>query len=164
MRPVGLGCMNLVHGYSGFLSEREAVDLVVGVLEDGTGHLDTATLYGGGLSEEYVGKALARVGHDVRDRVLLASKCGLSRNADRPIDGRPKTLRAQVDASLRRLGQDRIDLYHLHRLDPRVPVEESVGALGEAVAAGKIGAIGLSEVSAATAPPWSPSPPCAEAC
>lgn len=150
VRPVGLGCMNLVHGYSGFLSEREAVDLVVGVLEDGTDHLDTATLYGGGLSEEYVGKALARVGADVRDRVLLASKCGLSRDADRPIDGRPETLRAQVDASLRRLGQDRIDLYYLHRLDPRVPVEESVGALAEAVAAGKIGAIGLSEVSGAT--------------
>ena len=150
VRPVGLGCMNLVHGYSGFLADDDAVDLLTRVLEDGADHLDTATVYGDGRSEELVGRALARAGADARERVLLASKGGLTRDPERPVDGRPTTLRAQVDASLRRLGQERIDLYYLHRLDPRVPVEESVGALGEAVAAGKVGAIGLSEVSAAT--------------
>lgn len=97
-----------------------------------------------------MGRALARAGADVRERVLLASKGGLTGGPDRSVDGRPETLRAQVDASLHRLGQERIDLYYLHRLDRSVPVEESVGALAEAVAAGKIGAIGLSEVSAAT--------------
>ena len=150
VHPVGLGCMNIVHGYSGFLDDDAAVDLLTRVLEDGTDHLDTATLYGGGRSEELVGRALARAGSDVRERVLLASKGGLVRDGQRRIDGRPETLRAHVDASLRRLGQDRIDLYYLHRLDPEVPVEESVGALAEAVTDGKIGAIGLSEVSAAT--------------
>lgn len=150
VHPVGLGCMNIVHGYSGFLDDDAAVDLLTRVLDDGTDHLDTATLYGGGRSEELVGRALARAGSDVRERVLLASKSGLVRDGQRRIDGRPETLRAHVDASLRRLGQDRIDLYYLHRLDPEVPVEESVGALAEAVTDGKIGAIGLSEVSAVT--------------
>lgn len=150
VRPVGLGCMNLAHGYSGRLADEEAVELLTRVIEDGADHLDTATVYGDGRSERLVGQALARAGTDARERVLLASKGGLTRDPDRPVDGRPQTLAAQVDASLSRLGQERIDLYYLHRLDPHVPVEESVGALADAVAAGKIGAVGLSEVSAAT--------------
>lgn len=90
VRPVGLGCMNLVHGYSGFPSEAEAEDLLVCVVEDGTDHLDTATLYGGGRSEELVGRALRRLGPAARERVLLASKGGLTPDPDRPVDGRPE--------------------------------------------------------------------------
>lgn len=150
VRPVGFGCMNLDHGYSRFPDPADAVDLIVRAVEDGADHLDTATLYGRTANERLVGEALRRLGPAARERVLLASKCGLTRDPDRPVDGRPETLRAQVDASLERLGQERIDLYYLHRLDRQVPVEESVGALAEAVAAGKIGHVGLSEISAAT--------------
>ncbi|MGO1184000.1 MAG: aldo/keto reductase [Micrococcaceae bacterium] len=153
VRPIGLGCMNLNHGYTRFLDDAAAVDLLVrAVTEAGVDHLDTATLYGGGRNEELVGRAVATTTSQgrLRDRVLLASKCGLTKTGDRRIDGRPETLRAQVDASLQRLQTDHIDLYYLHRLDPQVPVEESAGALAEMIQQGKIGAYGLSEVSAST--------------
>ncbi|HBS07822.1 MAG TPA: aldo/keto reductase, partial [Microbacterium sp.] len=105
-----------------------------------------ATLYGGGRNEELVGKAIA----GRRDEIILASKGGMAIiDGTRVIDGRPETLRAQVDASLRRLDVDHIDLYYLHRWDKSVPIADSVAALAEAVDAGKIGAIGLSEVSVA---------------
>ncbi len=149
VRPVGLGCMNLNHGYSDFPSEDEAVAVIHAALDAGVDHFDTATLYGGGRNEELVGRALG----PRRQDVFLASKGGLTaRTPDLPggVDGRPETLRRQVEDSLRRLGTDVIDLYYLHRLDPQVPVEDSVGALAELVRAGKVGAIGLSEVSGAT--------------
>jgi len=146
VRPVGLGCMNLNHGYSGFPAEEDAVALVHAALDAGVDHFDTATLYGGGRNEDLVGRALG----PRRAEVFLASKCGLSRDPDRPVDGRPETIRRQVEASLRRLGTDFIDLYYLHRLDPEVPVEDSAGALAELVRAGLVGAYGLSEVSGAT--------------
>lgn len=115
-------------------------------LDEGIGMLDTATLYGGGRNEELVGTAIA----GRRDEVFLASKGGMaSVKGEKVIDGRPNTLRAQVDASLSRLGVDYIDLYYLHRWDKKVPIGDSVGALAEMVAAGKIGAVGLSEVSVA---------------
>jgi aryl-alcohol dehydrogenase-like predicted oxidoreductase len=146
VQPVGLGCMNLNHGYSNFLSDEDAVALVRTALDTGVDHFDTATLYDAGHNEEVVGRALGA--H--RQEVFLASKGGLTAGPDGGIDGRPETLRRQVEGSLRRLGTDVIDLYYLHRLDPGVPVEESAGALAEMVQAGKIGAYGLSEVSAAT--------------
>ncbi|WMY79523.1 aldo/keto reductase [Citricoccus sp. I39-566] len=149
VRPVGLGCMNLNHGYSDFPSEEDAVALIHAALDAGVDHVDTATLYGTGRNEELVGRALGTRRKDV----LLASKGGLtgaSRDSAGGIDGRPETLRRQVEDSLRRLGTEFIDLYYLHRLDPQVPVEDSAGALAELVRAGKIGAYGLSEVSAAT--------------
>jgi aryl-alcohol dehydrogenase-like predicted oxidoreductase len=146
VRPVGLGCMNLNHGYSGFLSDEDAIALVRTALDEGVDHFDTATLYGAGHNEEVVGRALGARRHEV----FLASKGGLTAGPDGGIDGRPETLRRQVEDSLRRLGTDFIDLYYQHRLDPDVPVEESAGALAEMVAAGTIGAYGLSEVSAAT--------------
>ncbi|MDI3331337.1 MAG: aldo/keto reductase [Micrococcus sp.] len=146
VRPVGLGCMNLNHGYSSFLSDDEAVALVRAALEAGVDHFDTATLYGTGRNEELVGRALGR--H--RSEVFLASKGGLAGGVGRSVDGRPETLRRQVEDSLRRLGTEFIDLYYLHRLDPEVPVEDSAGALAELVEAGKIGAYGLSEVSGPT--------------
>lgn len=146
VRPVGLGCMNLNHGYSSFLADDEAVSLLRTALDAGVDHFDTATLYGTGRNEELVGRALGR--H--RAEVVLASKGGLAGGVERPVDGRPETLRRQVEDSLRRLGTESIDLYYLHRLDPQVPVEESAGALAELIQAGKIGAYGLSEVSGAT--------------
>ncbi|MFD5214257.1 aldo/keto reductase [Microbacterium sp. NPDC058345] len=143
---MGLGCMSLSHAYGVPPSEGEGVALLRAALDAGVGMLDTATLYGGGRNEELVGRAIA----GRRDEVVLASKGGMALvDGVRTIDGRPGTLRAQVDASLRRLGVDRIDLYYLHRWDRRVAIGESVGALDELVRAGKIGGIGLSEVSVA---------------
>ncbi|MFT4052841.1 MAG: aldo/keto reductase [Microbacterium sp.] len=147
---VGLGCMSLSHAYGVPPAPEEGAEMLRGALEDGIRMLDTATLYGGGRNEELVGRVLRGLGSARRDEVYLASKGGMAViDGVRVIDGRPQTLHAQVDASLRRLGVDHIDLYYLHRWDRQVPIGESVGALAEAVAAGKIGAIGLSEVSVA---------------
>ena len=147
VNPLGFGAMNITHGYSDFPSDDQAGRLLHEVLDAGADHLDTATLYGGHRSEKLIGQHLKKR----RDEYFLASKGGLSLVEGRgKIDGRPNTLRAQVDASLQRLQTEHIDLYYLHRLDPAVPIQESVGALAEAVAAGKIGGIGLSEISAAT--------------
>lgn len=142
---IGLGCMSLSHAYGVAPAPEAGLAFLRAALDQGVEMLDTATLYGAGRNEELVGKALA----GRRDEVLLASKCGLfiDENGVKRIDGRPKTLRAQVDASLQRLGVDHIDLYYLHRWDKTVPIGESVAALAEMVTSGKIGAIGLSEVS-----------------
>lgn len=143
---MGLGCMNLSHAYGIPPSPEEGLAVLRGALDAGVTHLDTATLYGGGRNEELVGRALK----GRRDEVVLASKGGMALvDGVKVIDGRPETLRAQVDASLARLGVERIDLYYLHRWDKSVPIAESVGALASLVEAGKIGAIGLSEVSVA---------------
>jgi len=149
VRPLGLGCMNLSHGYSKFPSYADGAALLRHALDAGVDHFDTATLYGRGCNEELLGAALGKR----RDEFFLASKCGLEIPAPGErgrVDGRPETIRAQAEASLNRLGTSYIDLYYLHRLDPSVPVEESVGALADLVSEGAIGAIGLSEVSAAT--------------
>lgn len=149
VNPLGLGCMNLSHGYSNFPSYADGASLLRHALEAGVDHFDTATLYGRGCNEELLGAALATR----RDDFFLASKCGLEIMAAGErgrIDGRPETIRRQAEASLNRLGTSYIDLYYLHRIDPMVPVEESVGALADLVSEGAIGAIGLSEVSAAT--------------
>jgi aryl-alcohol dehydrogenase-like predicted oxidoreductase len=119
---------------------RRALDL-------GVTHFDTAALYGFGANEKVVGDVLSQR----PDNVVIASKCGLfGRDGKRMIDGRPESIRAVCEESLRNLRAERIDLYYLHRWDRRVPIEESVGALVALKAAGKIGAIGLSEVGAAT--------------
>ncbi|MCL7942930.1 aldo/keto reductase [Marinobacter sp. ATCH36] len=146
---IGLGCMNLSHAYGTPLSEHDAVSALQEAFDMGYRHFDTATLYGGGRNETVVGKGLKT--H--RQSLFLASKCGMTIGQDsgkKEIDGRPNTLRVQCEASLRRLQTDHIDLYYLHRLDPNVPIEESIGALANMVHEGKIGAIGLSEVSAQT--------------
>lgn len=143
---IGLGCMSLSHAYGVPPDEAEGLALLRAALDSGVRMLDTATLYGGGRNEELVGRAIA----GRRDEVLIASKGGMAIvDGERRIDGRPETLHAQVEASLRRLGVDRIELYYLHRWDKRVPIGDSVGALAEEVTAGRIGAIGLSEVSVA---------------
>ncbi|MCE0734367.1 aldo/keto reductase [Halomonas sp. G15] len=146
---IGLGCMNLSHGYGQPVSEAEGLRALEEAFEMGYRHFDTATLYGATANERLVGKALA----GKRDELLLASKCGMAMDPElgrKVIDGRPATLRSQCEASLERLQTDHIDLYYLHRWDKGVPIEESVGELARLVEEGKIGAIGLSEVSAAT--------------
>ncbi|WP_444678644.1 aldo/keto reductase [Halomonas sp. E19] len=146
---VGLGCMNLSHGYGNPLPEAEALRALDAAFDMGYRHFDTATLYGGTANEQVVGKALARK----RNELVLASKCGMAMDPEqgkKVIDGRPETLRRQCEASLARLRTDHLDLYYLHRLDRQVPIEESVGALGRLVEEGKVRAIGLSEISAAT--------------
>lgn len=145
---IGLGCMNLSHGYGGYPPKTEALALLQRAYDLGIRHFDTAALYGFGRNEELVGEWM----QPFRKEIHLASKCGMQGvNGQRVIDGRPETLRATLDDSLRRLNTDFIDLYYLHRWDKnKVSIEESVGTLAEMVQAGKIGGIGLSEVSAAT--------------
>ncbi|WP_286237857.1 aldo/keto reductase [Neptuniibacter halophilus] len=146
--PVGLGCMNLSHAYGVPPSEKEAGELLNNALDLGYNLLDTAALYGFGHNEELLGKFVkAR-----RSEFVLASKCGMFRNAEgvREINGHPDMIRQTCEDSLRRLQTDVIDLYYLHRWDKNVPIEESVGALSDLVAEGKIRDIGLSEISADT--------------
>ncbi|KPQ19009.1 aldo/keto reductase [Halomonas sp. HL-93] len=146
---IGLGCMNLSHGYGQQVPEQEALRTLDAAFDMGYRHFDTATLYGATANETLLGRALK----GKRAYVLLASKCGMaieSASGKRVIDGHPDTLRRQCDASLKRLQTDHIDMYYLHRLDRQVPIEESVGALARLVDEGKIGSIGLSEISAAT--------------
>jgi aryl-alcohol dehydrogenase-like predicted oxidoreductase len=145
---IGLGCMNLSHRiYGRITSEAEGSALLNRALDLGVTFLDTAAVYGGGANERLIGKAVMHR----RREFLLASKCVLDRrDGQQVLDGRPESILRTLDEALVRLGTDHIDLYYLHRLDPKVPVEESVGALARAVEAGKIGAIGLSEMSGAT--------------
>lgn len=141
--PVGLGCMNIMHAYGPALPEDDAKALLVHALDLGCDFLDTATIYGLGRSEELIGEAL---GHR-RKEYFLASKCVLGfRDGQRVLDGRPEAIKAACEASLKRLRTDVIDLYYLHRPDPRVPVEDSAGALADLVREGKIRFIGLSEM------------------
>ena len=144
---IGLGCMTFSHGY-GTPPDRESARAVIhAALDLGVTHFDTAALYGFGHNEELVGDAL----RPFRSRIVLASKGGMTTpDGKRVIDGRPESVRRNVDESLGRLRMDAIDLYYLHRWDKKVAIEETVGALADCVRAGKIGAIGLSEISAAT--------------
>ncbi|HZF16024.1 MAG TPA: aldo/keto reductase [Steroidobacteraceae bacterium] len=144
---LGFGCMGLVGWYGG-RDDAEAEATVAEAIERGVAHFDTAATYQQGDNERFVGPRLkAR-----RDRVFLATKCGLSRSPDGSVrvDNQPATIVASCDASLERLGIVHIDLFYLHRIDKSVPIEESVGALGRLVTAGKIRHIGLSECSADT--------------
>ncbi len=139
--------MGLSHAYGAPPPADSCRDLLRNAFAIGVQHFDTAALYGNGRNESLIGEALA----DVRDKVLIASKGGMRNvGATRIIDGRPQTLKRACEDSLKRLGSDYIDLYYLHRLDKAVPVEESVGALGDLVRQGKLRAIGLCEVSSET--------------
>lgn len=144
---VGFGCMNLSHGY-GPAQPRETAERVIRrALDLGVTHFDTAALYGFGVNEELVGSILGKR----PDHVIVASKCGLfGREGKRVMDGRPEAIRSVCEQSLRSLKTDRIDLYYLHRWEKRIPIEESVAALADLVREGKVRAIGLSEVGAAT--------------
>lgn len=142
---LGLGCMSMSHPGR---EERDSIHSIRIALEAGITYFDTADRYGDGHNERLLADTLRAV----RDRVVIATKAGfVGRKGDpRFIDGRPEHLRAACEASLRRLGSERLDLWTLHRVDAEVPVEESVGAMAELVAEGKVAAIGLCETTAAT--------------
>lgn len=145
VNPVGLGCMNMMHAYNPPISETESETLLNRALDLGYNFLDTATIYGFGESERRIGKFLKHR----RDEYVLASKCVLGfENGKRILDARPEKIISACEESLKRLQTDRIDLYYMHRPDPNVPLEDSVGALADLVEQGKIGSIGLSEMSA----------------
>ncbi|MFS8198897.1 aldo/keto reductase [Streptomyces sp. CWNU-52B] len=141
---IGLGAMGMSHGYTGAgTDEAESVRTIHRALELGVTFVDTAEVYGPYTNEELVGRALK----GRRDQVVLATKFGLISHAGREggTDSSPASVRAAVEGSLRRLDTDRIDLYYQHRVDPGTPIEDTVGALAELVAEGKIRYIGLSE-------------------
>ncbi|WP_084584265.1 aldo/keto reductase [Sphingomonas azotifigens] len=144
---IGLGCMNLSHAYLPRPDAAAAERLLLHALDSGVTFLDTAALYGFGANEGLLGRTVMHR----RAEFTLASKCVLGgSDGKRGLDGSPEAIARTLEDSLRRLNTEHIDLYYLHRLDPNVPIEDSVGALARAVEAGKIGAIGLSEMSAAT--------------
>jgi len=146
---MGLGCMGMSEFY-GPADEAEAIATIHRALDLGVTLLDTADMYGPYTNEELVGCAI----RGRRNQVVLATKCGIVRDPNdralRGINGRPEYIRSACDGSLRRLGVDHVDLYQLHRVDPQVPIEESVGAMAELVRAGKTRFIGLSEAGPET--------------
>ena len=144
---LGLGCMGMTYAY-GQTDDRRSLATIDRAMERGITLLDTADIYGPETNERLVGRAIA----GRRDQVVLATKFG-ARSLElegRAPDGRPEYVHRAVDASLGRLGTDVIDLYYQHRVDPQVPIEETVGAMAELVQAGKVRYLGLSEASAAT--------------
>jgi aryl-alcohol dehydrogenase-like predicted oxidoreductase len=145
----GLGCMGMTWAY-GAGDEQSGVATIHRALELGVTFLDTAEIYGPHDNEELVGRAVA----GRRDEVEIATKFGFTIDPGDPlrrgVDGSPENVRRACEGSLRRLGTDHIDLYYQHRVDPNVPIEETVGAMGELVAAGKVRFIGLSEAAAET--------------
>jgi aryl-alcohol dehydrogenase-like predicted oxidoreductase len=147
VHPIGLGCMSLSHGYGKPPPTNDAARLLHRALDLGYDHLDTARIYGSGRNEALIGETLKTR----RNAFFLASKCGLVMDGpNRGANSRPEAIRAALEESLRLLQTDHIDLYYLHRRDFDVPIEDSVGAMADMVKEGKIGGIGLSEMSADT--------------
>ena len=147
---IGLGCMGMTDFYTTGSDTREAVATLHRALELGINLLDTADIYGPHSNEQLIGEAI----RGKRDQVFLASKFGIVRDPANPafrgVNGRPDYIHQAIDGSLKRLGVETLDLYYQHRMDPNVPIEETVGAMAELVRAGKVRYLGLSEASAAT--------------
>ncbi len=143
---LGMGCMGLSEFYS-HVDEAQALQTIQYGIEQGLTFLDTADMYGSGHNELLVGRAIS----GIRERIQLATKCGIVRTQNGPQrNGRPDYIRRACENSLRRLATDCIDLYYLHRVDPRTPVEESVLAIADLVKQGKVRHVGLSKVDEAT--------------
>ncbi|MBD8897887.1 aldo/keto reductase [Rhodanobacter sp. DHG33] len=146
---LGLGCMGMSDFY-GHRDDAESIATIHHALDRGLSLLDTADMYGPHINEELVGKAIK----GRREQAFIATKFGIVRDPANPqargINGRPEYIRAACEGSLKRLGIEAIDLYYQHRVDPTVPIEETVGAMAELVQAGKVRHLGLSEASAAT--------------
>jgi len=136
---LGLGCMNMSFGY-GEADDKVSTRLLNQAIDTGYTFFDTALVYGSGHNESLIGSAISQRRHEY----ILATKCGLSR--EHGINGRPDLILESCEASLKRLQTDHIDLYYLHRVDPNVPIEESVGAIARLVEQGKVREIGLSEI------------------
>jgi aryl-alcohol dehydrogenase-like predicted oxidoreductase len=148
---LGLGCMGMSQSYGVTSDEAESIATVHAAIDAGCTFLDTADVYGNGANEELLGRALA----GRRDEVVLATKFGFrqqpgSSAMPTTVDGSPAYAAEALDASLRRLGVDHVDLWYLHRRDPKVPIEETVGAMAAQVEAGKVRYLGLSEVNGDT--------------
>ena len=144
---MGLGCMGMSQAY-GVPDEAESVATLNRAIELGIDFFDTADVYGNHRNEELVGRVLK----PYRDRIKIATKFGnvFGPGGQRSVNGRPEYVHSACDGSLQRLGVDHIDLYYQHRVDPKVPIEETVGAMGDLVRQGKVRYLGLSEASAAT--------------
>jgi aryl-alcohol dehydrogenase-like predicted oxidoreductase len=146
---LGLGCMGMSDFY-GHRDDAESIATIRHALDRGLSLLDTADMYGPHVNEELVGRAI----RGRRDDAFVATKFGIVRDPANPVargvNGRPEYVRAACEGSLKRLGIETIDLYYQHRVDPNVPIEETVGAMAELVQAGKVRHLGLSEASAAT--------------
>jgi aryl-alcohol dehydrogenase-like predicted oxidoreductase len=145
--PVGLGCMSLSGIYGG-VADDDGVRVVHAALDAGINTLDSADMYGWGHNETLLGRALK----GRRDQIVLATKFGQVRleSGGNGVDGRPEYVQAACEASLKRLGVETIDLYYMHRMDPKVPIEDTVGAMARLIEQGKVRALGLSEAGPAT--------------
>lgn len=144
---LGLGCMGLSYGYGPALEKSAAISLIRAAADRGVTFFDTAEAYGPYTNEELLGEALA----PIRDRVVLATKFGfVEGKVDKGMDSRPGTIRRVVEASLKRLQTDHIDLLYQHRVDPEVPIEDVAGAVKQLIQEGKVGHFGLSEAGAQT--------------
>jgi aryl-alcohol dehydrogenase-like predicted oxidoreductase len=140
---IGLGCMPMSGTY-GSASDEDGIATIHRALDLGINLLDTADVYGNGHNEELVGKAI----RGRRDQVVLASKFGIERGSESRFNGRPEYVRAAIERSLKRLDVETIDIYQQHRVDPKTPIEETIGAMTELIDEGKIRFIGLSEALA----------------
>ena len=150
VNPIGLGCMGLSEFYGPAVDTRDGVALLHAAIDAGVNHFDTAQLYGMGANERLLGEAF----HDRRDKVVIATKFGPVRDKETgaflDVDGSEANMRSAIEESLQFLRTDHVDLYYLHRIDLKRPIEETVGAMAKLVEEGKVRALGLSEASAET--------------